>query len=230
MVHIPGGTFTMGSSDGEADESPQRAISMSSFSIDQYEVTFAQYDSCVKKGVCTPAHYDDGNCFISTGSGFQRVVVPHQLRGNDLPVVCVTWAQASKYCAWKKKRLPTEAEWEYAARAGQDSRYAWGDDPPTGQRVAQPSEQKPRSPGRCAPNGWQVYDMTGNVWEWTASLYEKDYYTYADSVNPTGPFAGRYRVLRGGGWYSGPEQLRVTNRHWFEPSSAEVSVGFRCAQ
>jgi len=228
MAGIPAGSFTRGSNDGKPDERPARTIQMSAFSMMAREVTESQYQKCVDAGKCTPARYEDGGCMAWTGRAFQRVTVPKHLRGDDLPVVCVTWQQARAYCSSLGMRLPTEAQWEYAALGGSPSaRYSWGSSPPDGSRCATGS-LKPA--GSFAPNGYGLYDMTGNAWEWTADFYVADFYETSDDVNPRGPGAGYYRVIRGGGWYSGPAELRIKNRHWFAPTFAEVSVGFRCVK
>ncbi|MBD3344772.1 MAG: SUMF1/EgtB/PvdO family nonheme iron enzyme [Chitinivibrionales bacterium] len=230
MVSVPGGSFTMGSDKGEADESPRHQVALSPFKIDRFEVTHAQYDSCVKRGACTPAHYDDGNCLIWTGSGFKRVRVPAKYRNPDYPVVCVTWQQARQYCRAHGKELPSEAQWEYAALARSGNKYSWGNSAPSQSRCASPSLRRPQKNGSFQPNKWNIHDMTGNVWEWTNDRYQKDYYAWSVDKDPRSPGVGRYRVIRGGGWYSSPNQLRIKNRHWFSPTHAEVSIGFRCAK
>ena len=227
-VFVPAGVFNRGSADGKPDEAPVRAIEMSGFAVTRREVTEAEYERCVDAGKCAPAHYDDGKCLIWAGSGFRRVTVPAHLRGGGLPVVCVTWQQARAYCASVGMRLPTEAQWEYAALGGAKSaRYSWGNDAPGGGRCGL-AALKPA--GSFPPNGYGLHDMTGNAWEWTADFYAADYYANSEAANPKGPDAGYYRVVRGGGWYSGPPELRVQNRHWFSANSAEVSVGFRCVK
>jgi len=228
VVSIPAGVFNRGS-DGagaKADEAPVRSIRMSGFGMTTTEVTEAQYGRCVDGGQCTQAHYDDGNCLIWSGGGFRKVAVPPNLRGGGFPVVCVTWQQAKAYCASVGMRLPTEAQWEYAALGGVGGRYAWGDAAPDGRC----SRGAPQAVGGFAPNGYGLYDMTGNVWEWTADFYSADTYENSADTDPKGPDAGYYRVIRGGGWYSGPNELRVRNRHWFAAGSAEASVGFRCVK
>lgn len=230
MVTIPGGSFQMGSSRGEIDETPVHTVRLSEFRMDQYEVTKAEYDSCVADGACTRAHYSDGRCIMWTSSGPEKVRVPKHLISPGFPVVCVDWYQARQYCRYKKKRLPTEAEWEFAALGGGDRTYSWGDEPPGAERCPSAPRSSPVKPGRYAPNGYGLYDMTGNVWEWTSDRYAKDYYSESDTVNPEGPSVGRYRVIRGGGWYSGAQQLRVRNRQWFAPEYGEVSVGIRCVE
>ena len=229
-VTVPAGEFQMGDGSGEQDERPLHAVRISSFRINKFEVTAAQYDSCVRAGVCSPAHYDDGKCLIWNGTRFQNVTVPQAFRRPDYPVVCVTWHQARAYCRWKKMKLPSEAQWEYAARAGTRNVYSWGDSGPSPQRCVMPEKRCPDEAGSHAPNGWGLFDMTGNVWEWTNDYYDQQYYSFSDSQDPPGPDVGLYRVIRGGGWYSGPAQLRIANRHWFSPDYAEASIGFRCVE
>ncbi|MCL2219422.1 MAG: formylglycine-generating enzyme family protein [Chitinispirillia bacterium] len=227
LSRVPAGTFSRGSNDGKEDERPVRSVQMSSFAMMAREVTEGQYRRCVDAGKCTPARYDDGGCMAWTGRGFQRVTVPAHLRGDGLPVVCVTWQQARAYCASQGMRLPTEAQWEYAALGGKAVRYSWGDARPDASRCAMGTIKQA---GSFAPNGYGLYDMTGNVWEWTADFYVADFYETSEQADPKGPGAGYYRVIRGGGWYSGPSEMRIQNRHWFAPAFAEVSVGFRCVK
>lgn len=230
MVSVPGGTFTMGNNNGGEDEAPAHPITLSSYKVDTYEVSYAMYDSCVNQGACSPAHYDDGKCLIWTSSGIRKVRIRKKYRSSDYPVVCVSWYQASQYCRFKGKMLPTEAQWEYAALAGSRKKHSWGNQPPTSSRCVQPSNNKPAKIGSFNPNGWGIYDMTGNVWEWTRDRYEKDYYKVSEKKDPSGPSVGRYRVIRGGGWYSTPKQFRIKNRQWFAPESGEVSIGIRCVK
>lgn len=220
----------MGDNAGEDDEAPAHTVTLSPYKIDTYEVTYAMYDSCVKRGACTKAHYDDGKCLMWTSSGIRRVRVPKQYRSQKYPVVCVSWHQARQYCRFKGKKLPTEAQWEYAALAGSQKKYAWGNQTPTSSRCVQSKNNKPAEDGSFSPNGWGMYDMTGNVWEWTRDRYEKDYYKVSEKNNPSGPPVGRYRAIRGGGWYSTAKQLRIKNRQWFVPEYGEVSIGIRCVK
>jgi formylglycine-generating enzyme required for sulfatase activity len=229
-VSVPAGQFTMGRGDGEGDERPAHPVRLSAYTIDKHEVTEAAYDSCVAAGACTPAHYTDGKCILWAGGGLRKVRVPARYRGGDYPVVCVSWRQARDYCRYKGKKLPTEAQWERAALAGGSSRYTWGNDAPTESRCARPSLHHPSPVGSYRPNAWGLRDMTGNVWEWVYDRYQPDYYAESSDVDPSGPPVGRYRVIRGGGWHSGPRQLHIRNRHWFTPEYGEVSVGFRCAR
>jgi formylglycine-generating enzyme required for sulfatase activity len=230
MREIPGGTFTMGTSNQKVNESPEHQVALSTFSMDIHEVTKAQYDSCVGAGACTQAHENDGKCVAWNGRGFVRVRIPRQEPSSQTPVICVTWYQARDYCNYKGKKLPSEAQWEYAALAGGNALYTWGKERPDASSCTQASEGKPKRAGSFAANAWGLFDMTGNVWEWVNDRYQYDYYLTSETSDPPGPDAGQYRVIRGGGWYSGPEQLRIRNRHWFEPNFGEVSVGFRCAK
>jgi formylglycine-generating enzyme required for sulfatase activity len=230
MVSVPGGAFSMGCLSGEEDERPVREVMVSPFLIDSREVSYSAYDSCVARGVCSPAHYDDGKCILWTSSGIRRVRVPANYRSADYPVVCVDWHQARQYCSFKGKRLPTEAEWEYAARAGAGFTYTWGEQQPSAATTTMSSRNSPSPCGSFSANGWGLYDMTGNVWEWTSDWYVQDYYSVAERENPRGASVGRYKVIRGGGWYSSARQLRITNRQWFVPEAGEVSIGIRCVK
>jgi formylglycine-generating enzyme required for sulfatase activity len=230
MVSIQGGTFQMGDNGGEADEAPVHEVIVSPYKIDMYEVSYASYDSCVKSGGCTPAHYDDGKCLMWTSSGIRRVRVPLKYRSPEFPVICVSWYQAWQYCRYKGKKLPTEAQWEKAALAGYNNTYSWGNEVPNSSHCVSASKNRPVKSGSFKPNAWGIFDMTGNVWEWTYDRYERDYYKLSEKREPHGPPVGRFRVIRGGGWYSGAKQLRIRNRQWFAPDRGEVSIGIRCTK
>lgn len=230
MRLLPGATYSMGCNSGDVDEQPAHAVSLSGFNLMVREVTEEAYDSCVTSGRCTPPHYDDGSCKAWVGNKFITTVVPASARNRAYPVVCVTWQQAVAYCRAHGMHLPTEAQWEYAARAGSTTPYPWGKAAPTAVQSVFGRDNQPAKAGSCTPNRWGLFDMIGNVWEWTADYYDPISYTRVESTDPAGPDVGLYRVIRGGGWYSRPEQLTVANRHWFSPNVAEVSIGFRCAK
>lgn len=225
MVLIPAGSFLMGSEDGENDEKPVHEVYVDAFYLDQYEVTVAQYQSYLRAtGRPNPGNWDE------------------QLQNLNHPVVYVSWEDATNYAKWVGKRLPTEAEWEYAARGGNTGlagnpkyQYPWGNvasqDHANYSGVAGKDKWQRTSPvGSFPPNGFGLYDMAGNVWEWCSDRYAEDYYSKSPKQNPKGPVTGDYRVLRGGSWYVYPQYVRCADRVWDYPSDRDDLVGFRCAQ
>ena len=230
VVRVAEGRFLMGSvaHEGAADEHPQHMIAVSAFDIDRYEVTNVRYRACVAQGACRPPaltssqlrqHYYDDAAFA------------------DYPVIFVDYGQAETFCRWAGGRLPTEAEWEYAARGPAPSarRYPWGDDAPNCKRANMGGEMKcigdtdrvGQRPLGASPFG--VDDMAGNVWEWTQDWYDAHYYEKTDPTNPAGPTTGSLKVMRGGCWMSGSDSLRVSCRKAELPATWAPNVGFRCA-
>jgi formylglycine-generating enzyme required for sulfatase activity len=222
MVYVPGGTFQMGSdaSDGNAndDEFPQHLVTLDGFWIDRTEVTNAQYWLCVADGNCERAIYvNDAN-----------------LNGANYPVAGVSWVNAVNYCAWAGARLPTEAEWEYAARGTQGSIYPWGDDfdCSRGNFREGCDEYVWTAPVGSFPSGasWcGVLDMAGNVWEWVAD-WDGDYPSEAQT-NPIGPATGTRKIYRSSSFEYGPSYARTTHRGRHYPdgrSGYGGYVGFRC--
>jgi len=222
MVLIPAGEFTMGSDEGENDEKPIHKVYLDAYYIDKYEVTNAQYKECVKAGKCKKpydtAWYDNQNY-------------------SNHPVVYVDWYMADTYCEWAGKRLPTEAEWEKAARGTDGRKYPWGNNwcetccnweeegKKDGYRGTAPvgSYESGKSP-------YGVYDLSGNVWEWVADWYSGNYYQNSPYKNPTGPSSEAIRVMRGGSWnFSYPDYFRGAVRIWLDPDSWVNLIGFRCA-
>jgi formylglycine-generating enzyme required for sulfatase activity len=227
---IPTGSFIMGSLRGEVDEQPERTVALAGFFMTSHEITEAAYEACVAAGRCTPAHYDDSTCRAWNGRTFIQVRVPPAFRSPRFPVVCVTWHQARQYCTVNSMTLPTEAQWEYAARAGTLTRYPWGDVVPSGDKCIIEKKNGPNNVGSCPANRWGLYDMIGNAWEWANDYYDPEEYRVGLKENPPGPQAGLYRVIRGSGWYGTPNNATVTNRQWFSPDYGEVSIGFRCVK
>jgi eukaryotic-like serine/threonine-protein kinase len=220
MVYVPAGEFEIGSEDGNNDEEPVHAVYLDSYWMDQTEVTYEQYQQFVQ----TESYDGDSGC----GSG-------------NHPVACVDWYGAQAYCEWAGRRLPTEAEWEKAARGGLEGmKYPWGNENPVCNSGAENGAKFDDNAGcndtgtepvmSYAANGYGLYDMAGNVWEWVSDRYAGDYYENSPDNNPTGPDSGNYRVLRGGSWNDNGRNVRSASRDRNVPSVTWGSNGFRCAR
>jgi ABC-type amino acid transport substrate-binding protein len=222
MRRIPAGEFVRGSNIGFPDERPEQTIHLDEFFIDQYEVTNRQYAQCVNAGRCTLPRLPRSVNF----SGYYA----QSIFGN-YPAIWVSWQDATNYCQFVGKRLPSEAEWEKAARGGQNVIYPWGNDEPTTQTnfnyVQRDAAAVGSFPGDVSLYG--VNDMAGNVREWVSDWYQWDYYPVAPTSNPTGPATGVTRVLRGGSWNDVAVYVRTTVRKNYLPDSYDSNLGFRCA-
>ena len=242
MVRIPAGLFTMGS-DKKTDknaylvEMPQRSVYLDAYDIDKYEVTTVQYLKFVLATNRPPQvdwKFDGGN--------FQDTMVAH-------PIMHVTWYEADEYCKWAGKRLPTEAEWEKAARGEADTRiYPWGNEMAGLSRanygrtgLSGPVRDRPerlllyppiisvfKYDNAASPYG--VFQMAGNVAEWVADWYDKDYYKTAPDKNPKGPDKGSQKAFRGGGWIDSTPSVRVSQRNGTDPKTSMNWMGVRCAR
>lgn len=215
VATIPGGWFEMGSSWGRANETPIHDVWLGEFAIDRYEVTVAQYRAFVAAtGHRLPGDWEG--------------LTPAQ--PGNLPVTYVSWPDAAAYCAWVGKRLPTEAEWEKAARGDDGRRYPWGDEWDPG-RAAVALAHGPvpvgSYPEGASPYG--VLDMAGNVHEWVADYHDAGYYAASPAENPAGPDNHRNRVLRGGSWSSPPGWATTTFRDSSHSDAGDDRFGFRCA-
>jgi formylglycine-generating enzyme required for sulfatase activity len=241
FVFVKGGTFQMGSTNGEGDEKPVHSVTVDDFYMSKYEVTNADYIKFLNdKGVNSNGSYggteyidmDDGDCAIGYRNGSFYFKGSNDADDEKCPVIEVTWYGADAYCKWAGGRLPTEAEWEYAARGGNKSngyRYA-------GSHNADEVAWYNGSPGRTHPVGQKkpnelgLYDMSGNVWEWCSDWYSRGYYENSPSSNPKGPSNGSDRVDRGGSWNNYAKRCRVANRDYSDPSDGGNLLGFRLAR
>jgi len=196
-------------------EVPKHGVYLDAFYIDKYEVTNEEYAKCVGGGPC------------GTNNKYDGFTDPRQ------PVVGVDWTQASTYCSWAGKRLPTEAEWEKAARGTEARTRPWGEGIDCAKANYKDCGHGVTKPVGSYPSGSSPYgamDMAGNVWEWCADWYDKEYYRNSPNRNPKGPSSGRYRVLRGGSWNDPPTNLRSSLRGWSNLAERHSNYGFRCAR
>jgi len=236
MALVPAGPFEMGSNDGAEDEGPVHTVILDDFYMDQYEVTNSQYAICLDAGACDPT--TDTTAFESS---YSRRVYYGNPEFADYPVIYANWYEAQKYCEWRGARLPTEAEWEKAARGGLDRKnYPWGNETPSceigaanGARFDDDgvcNDIDTQKVGSYSANGYGLYDMAGNVWEWVSDFYDENYYANSPTENPTGPEDGSFPVVRGGSWNNQAKQLRVSDRRFNDPKSGALDSGFRCAR
>ena len=221
LLSVPAGEFPMGSTDSDSqaypNEKPQHTVYLDAFWIDQTEVTNTMYRLCVQAGLCQAP----SKTTYYAGTQF----------GNS-PVVYVSWNDAQAYCQWAGRKLPTEAQWEKAARGTDGHTYPWGEgigcDKANyagciGKAIAVGSY-----PSGASPYG--ALDMAGNVWEWVADWYDQNYYASSPSSNPPGSVTSQYRVLRGGSWKNEAQDMRAANRGRGDPGIPDVDYGFRCAR
>lgn len=252
MAYIPGGKFVMGTTESDHTEvAPPHKVEVSAFYMDIYEVTneqFAEFLSAMKMEE-TPG-----------GKRWRWIVLRSDLEASERkefwpteielengvykafegyerhPVISVSWEAATEYCKWVGKRLPTEAEWEFAARGGlEEKKYPWGDALPNEKAVVYQREwrnnadpQPTAKVGSLYPNAYGLYDMSGNVWEWCSDWFEPSYYFDSAPVNPQGPASGFVKTLRGGSWFNPSEVLKVSSRNFDYPMALIETVGFRC--
>jgi formylglycine-generating enzyme required for sulfatase activity len=222
MISIESNCFTMGDTDGAYDhnEWPAHDVCVSDFSIDKYEVTNEDYYDCVAEEYCLSPK-DVGS------SSADRYF--NSSSYSKFPVIFVDWYMARDYCRWVGKRLPTEAEWEYAGR-GPDNFFPYPWEGYIDQSMANYDSNDTEEVGSYQTNGFGLYDMAGNVWEWVNDRYREDYYEDSPEDDPLGPASGVNRVLRGGSWNNYAESLRVSKRYYVIEDSFSDRIGFRCAK
>jgi formylglycine-generating enzyme required for sulfatase activity len=227
MLYVPEGSFEMGSNDGSDDEKPIHSVYLDAYWMDMTEVTNAMYAKCVNAGDCDPPQSTSSYTHSSYYGNSQY---------DDYPVIYVNWNQASAYCEWAGARLPTEAEWEKAARGTDGRTYPWGEGIDCnlanyydGSKYCVGDTSKVGSyHNGISPYG--LFDMAGNVWEWVADWYNSTYYSSSPSSNPLGPSSGDYRALRGGSWVSSGDSARSAFRRGYSPSNTYDLLGFRCSR
>lgn len=241
MIFIPGGTFSMGSDEGERDERPAHLVRMDPFYIDETEVTNGQYELCVEAGVCPPP---------SRSNPTTHPAYYGDPAYADYPVVFINWYQADTFCEWRGARLPSEAEWEMAAAFNPTEAlkltYPWGDAfdgtklnycdqscPSPDRDTAYNDGHRDTAPVGSYPDGRSplgVYDMSGNVMEWVNDWYDNRFYESTGDTNPMGPADGEIKSFRGGSWLASAEEVRLVARGSFDPRVIQANLGFRCAQ
>jgi serine/threonine-protein kinase len=222
LVYVPAGEFIMGSKDGYTEARPEHRVTLDAFWLDRSEVTNAQYALCVAAGVCGLPYYQP----------VQKNTDYHSPTHAYHPVIFVNWNDASAYCAWAGRRLPTEAEWEKGARGTDGRVYPWGNTPLECTLANSLDCLGGTAPVGGYPEGASPYgalDMSGNVWEWVADWYSHNYYATSPAANPPGPAAGSERALRGGAWVTGWDTSRTFDRTHYSPDYRATFVGFRCA-
>jgi formylglycine-generating enzyme required for sulfatase activity len=251
VARIPAGEFAMGADDGEEDERPAHKAYLDEFFIGTFPVTNADYAQFLSEtGHPSPAIrvlplMVSGALeaeFRSVASRYFWINATPPEGREKHPVTLISIEDAMMYCAWlarttgKAVRLPTEAEWEKAARGGlEGKRYPWGNtlDVSNAHFLPKPdlkTERGTAEVGSYPPNGFEVFDMCGNVWEWVADWYAPRYYTSAQYLNPQGPESGLMRIVRGGAWINAEDRyLRCSYRHKVPPDSYSYSIGFRIA-
>ena len=229
MALVPGGEFSMGrhrtTPDDEKgmrplalrDDRPVHTVDIDGFYMDVDEVTHADYALFLEAAKReAPYHWIGG------------LMPPDKAK---TPIYNVDWDDATAYCSWAGKRLPTEAEWEKAARGGLEGLdYPWGDDKPVEALALFDTPLGPTPVGKRKPNAFGLRDMAGSVAEWCGDWFERTYYESSPAKNPKGPETGMYKVIRGGAWSDGPRRITVFFRNWVRPNQKTPNVGFRCVQ
>ena len=223
LLYVPAGKFTMGSETYD-DEKPIHDLTLDAFWIDKTEVTNGMYAKCVAAGVCNPP---------SSTKSYSRDSYYGNSEFDNFPMIYVDSNMAKTYCEWADRRLPTEAEWEKAARGTNGRTYPWGNNAPNNTLLNYNNEVGDTTEVGKYPEGASPYgalDMAGNVWEWVADWYSETYYASSPTSNPLGPDSGQYRVLRGGSWHNYDGYVRSAVRNGYDPTVTNDFIGFRCSR
>lgn len=224
ILFVPKGAFIMGSENGDDYERPVHSVYLDDFWIDKTEITNSMYYLCMEFGPCE-APLSDG--FYAPKDHFKDPLKA------ELPVVFITWYNAETYCEWVGRRLPTEAEWEKAARGVNGQTYPWGNQDPTPELLNFDKNNLDLMPVGSFPLGASPYgamDMAGNAWEWVVDWYDDYYYEISPSTNPTGPIKGNTHSMRGGAYFQPAYEVRTTFRSSTPPThNLRTDLSFRCA-
>jgi formylglycine-generating enzyme required for sulfatase activity len=235
MVQVPAGEFVMGCDPTNDDfcghpSEILHTVNVDAFEIDKYEVNFRRYQECIDAGACTDPSI--GGMF---NFGWPNIEM--------MPVNAVNWHQAKAFCEWDGKRLPTEAEWEKAARGASDTRlYPWGNEAPSCDNTVMDTALAGQlgcgtgnslnigsKPAGASPYG--AMDMAGNLWEWVNDWYDEDYYANSPTDNPQGPATGSYKITKGGDFFSRQGyEVRIAGKFQYYPTNPSPAIGFRCAR
>lgn len=233
LVCVPSGEFTMGADNNDplalANEKPQHKVQLDAFWIDRTEATNANFQACVNAGACRPRPTQPGSTGVASHA---HMTYYYDSETANYPVLIYTVEEAQTYCKWAGRRLPTEAEWEKAARGTDGRRFPWGseDDCAHGSFLECDGDPTDVTTPLAGASPYGALNMAGNVWEWVSDHYAPDYYAHSPAKNPTGPNNDAGSVIRGGGWHSLTRDLRVTARtggglqHYIDGQ-----LGFRCA-
>lgn len=241
FVQIPAGCFIMGNNFGDPYhiEMPAHEVCISRFNISPFTVTRSEFEKFITETNYITDAEKTGGCNIYNGFIWEKKngtswQAPGFVQDGNHPAVCVSWNDSNAYTNWlshklnSKFRLPTEAEWEYAARSGgKQERFAGSDDINKVAWYASNSGNKTHPVGKKQPNGLGLYDMSGNVWQWTGDWYDRRYYRISPSDNPKGATSGTKRIFRGGSWFYDQRGARTTYRDFAEPNFSSSYLGFR---
>jgi len=235
MIFVQGGCFNMGSHFGSKDELPVHKVCLDDYYIGKYEVTIEEYTEFLNGIACNPDGTKDNQKLVSIGTKIQyeNSIFIYDPKDAKLPATTVSWYGAKAYAEWAEGRLPTEAEWEFAARGGLKMRattYAGSDSIYDVSMYAKSSGNRPHNVGSKAANELGIFDMSGNAYEWVEDMYHKEYYKKSPEKNPQGSPYGQTRVMRGGSFGDKDADCRVANRHKYTPANSMYFFGFRIAK
>lgn len=260
MILIPAGNFMMGDKNGQKIEKPVHEVELDPFYMDIYEVTLENFGKFTEATNYITDAEKNGGGTIFNGKDFVKkeginwrfdaLGELHTASEKHQPVTHLSWNDANAYAQWVGKRLPTEAEWEYAARGGENAyKFAWGNEPLGKELVTNVSDESyvkvvdwpyfegyddgyilASSVGSFPPNSLGLYDMSGNAWEWCADYFDEDYYSRSPIKNPLNNVVNKRRVLRGNSWDGRPDNMRASRRTSDLQSNSYPDIGFRCAK